>query len=90
MNFRVERGHLIPTTRTRIDKSKELEKDFKKVLDETKTSKDIVKISNHAQERMTQRGIRLQEQDMKLIGQGMDKLQEKGAKESLVLYKDMA
>ncbi len=39
---------------------------------------------------MTQRGIRLQEQDMKLIGQGMDKLQEKGAKESLVLYKDMA
>ena len=39
---------------------------------------------------MIQRGISLHEQDMKLISQGMDKLKEKGARESLVLYKDMA
>lgn len=90
MNFRVERGHLIPTTTTKVGKSIELEKDFKKVLDETKNTRSTIKISNHAEERMIQRGISLHEQDMKLISQGMDKLKEKGARESLVLYKDMA
>lgn len=97
MSFRIDRGHLVstPVTKskqsTNVDKSKIIDTGFKKVLDEaTKKGKDSINISGHARQRMIDRGISLQEQDMKLISQGMDKLEEKGANESLMLYKDMA
>lgn len=90
MSFRIERGHLIPTAVTNSSNIKKADGDFKKVLDGTLKSSQPVKISGHAQQRMVERGIRLQEQDMNLISQGMDKLVEKGSKESLMLYKDMA
>ena len=90
MSFRVERGHLIPTTNSKINNNIKIDTDFRKVLDDTTKTKSAVKISGHAEKRMIERGIRLQEQDMKLISQGMDRLQGKGAKASLMLYKDMA
>ncbi|MDR7869595.1 MAG: TIGR02530 family flagellar biosynthesis protein [Tissierellaceae bacterium] len=90
MSFRIERGHLLPTTPTKVNNHQNIGTDFKKVLDETTKTKNPIKISGHAQQRMIERGISLQEQDMNLISQGMDKLEEKGAKESLMLYKDMA
>lgn len=97
MSFKIERGHLVstpvtnPKKSTNVDKSKKTDTGFKKVLDETtRKGKDFINISGHARQRMIDRGISLQEQDMKLISQGMNKLEEKGANESLMLYKDMA
>ena len=90
MSFRIERGHLIPTAVTNRSNIKKDDVDFKKVLDGTLKSSEPVKVSGHAQQRMIERGIRLQEQDMNLISQGMDRLMKKGSKESLMLYKDMA
>ncbi|MGI6383462.1 MAG: TIGR02530 family flagellar biosynthesis protein [Tissierellaceae bacterium] len=91
MSFRIERGHLITNPiPTRKSEVKGLEGDFKKVLDKNLEASRPVKISRHAEERMVERGIGLHEQDLQLIREGMDKLDEKGAKESLMLYKDMA
>ena len=90
MSFRIDRSHLLPTQNTSINKGNNTNGDFKKVFDETLKANNPIKISGHAQQRMVERGIRLQEQDMNLISNGMDKLEEKGGKESLMLYKDMA
>lgn len=90
MSFRIDRRHLLPTQNTSINKGNNANGEFKKVLDETLKTNNSIKISGHAQQRMIERGIRLQEQDMNLISHGMDKLEEKGGKESLMLYKDMA
>lgn len=90
MTFRIDRRHLLPTQNTGVNKTNTTNADFKKVLDDTLKSNNSIKISGHAQQRMVERGIRLQEQDMNLISNGMDKLEAKGGKESLMLYKDMA
>src|SRR5207248_2667424 len=49
-----------------------------------------VKFSTHAQQRLQQRDITLDDQDMAKINQAVDRAQEKGAKESLILLDDMA
>lgn len=90
MDFRIKRSQQISTPIASKNASKNIGNDFKKLLDETIKTKDAIKFSGHAKERMAERGIRLYDQDMKLISQGMDKLSEKGASESLMLYKDMA
>lgn len=49
-----------------------------------------IKISAHANERLTSRNIRLSETDMKCINNAIDKMDNKGAKETLILYNDLA
>ncbi|MTI65717.1 MAG: flagellar protein [Firmicutes bacterium] len=49
-----------------------------------------VKISAHAQKRLNQRDLNLDNKDMKALEKAMDKAKNKGARESLLLYKDMA
>lgn len=90
MTFRIDRRHLLATQNTGVNKTKNTNTDFKKVLDDTLKTNNSIKISGHAQQRMVERGIRLQDKDMNLISNGMDKLEEKGGKDSLMLYKDMA
>lgn len=90
MNYRIDRRHLLPTQNPSVNKINDTNGDFKKVLDDTLKTSNSIKISGHAQQRMVERGIRLQEYDMNLISNGMDKLEEKGGKESLMIYKDMA
>ena len=90
MNFRIDRRHLLPTQNTDVNKTNNSNGDFRKVLDDTLKTSNPIKISGHAQQRMVERGIRLQEQDVNLISKGMDKLEEKGGRESLMIYKDMA
>lgn len=90
MTFRIEGGRIISSTISNVDLKKNSQLEFKKVLEESLRPKKDVKISGHAQKRMVERGIRLQENDLTRISQGMDKLEEKGGKESLMLYKDMA
>lgn len=49
-----------------------------------------LKISAHARQRMESRDINLNENDLKQISDAMDKAGSKGARSSLLLYKDMA
>lgn len=63
---------------------------FKDILDKQITSKESFVISSHAAERLRQRNISFNEADMKNINEGINKAEEKGAKESLILYKDTA
>jgi flagellar operon protein len=49
-----------------------------------------VKFSTHAQQRLSQRDIQLGDDDVAKINQAVDRAQQKGAKESLILLDDMA
>lgn len=51
--------------------------------------KDI-KISHHAQKRLEERGLQLASTDMESLQTAFDELQQKGSKDSLIFYKDMA
>lgn len=91
MSFRIERGQIASTPSGKTNTSKETSSiDFQKILQESINKNDNVKISAHAEQRMFERDIKLQEADMKLIKQAMNDLEKKGARESLMLYKDMA
>jgi flagellar operon protein len=49
-----------------------------------------VKFSTHAQQRLQQRDITLGEDDVAKINSAVDRAQEKGSKESLILLDDLA
>lgn len=61
---------------------------FKAILDKEIQPKDSFKISNHAAERI--KDIELDDGDMKKINEGINLAEEKGSKNSVLLYKDMA
>lgn len=91
MSFRIDRGQIITTPSNKTSNSKQASSvDFQRILQESISKNDNVKISAHAEQRMLERDIKLQEADMKLIKQAMNNLEQKGARESLMLYKDMA
>jgi flagellar operon protein len=58
---------------------------FQNILDQ-----QLVRFSHHAEQRLAQRGIRLDSEQLNRIGGAIDKAAAKGAKDSLVLYQDMA
>lgn len=62
-----------------------LEKSFEQVLEHK-----MVKFSHHAEQRLQQRGIRLQGEQLAKLESAIDKAAAKGAKDSLVLLQDMA
>ncbi|WP_035055025.1 TIGR02530 family flagellar biosynthesis protein [Carnobacterium pleistocenium] len=49
-----------------------------------------MKISNHAQKRMEERGIQLNQSDLTTIAGAVEELNQKGSKNSLIVYKEMA
>lgn len=63
---------------------------FEDILDKKINDNESFVISSHAAERLRQRNISFDETDMKSINEGINKAEEKGAKESLILYKDTA
>ncbi len=48
-----------------------------------------VSLSKHAEKRSEQRGIKLEGPELEKISSAVDKLEKKGAKEALVLYKQI-
>ncbi|KRL06062.1 flagellar protein [Liquorilactobacillus hordei] len=66
--------------------STENNENFSKILAQ---KQDQVKISKHARQRLSARNLDLQNSDLSHIGQAMNELNEKGSKDSLLLYKDM-
>jgi flagellar operon protein len=51
--------------------------------------KSEVIISKHAQRRMEYRNINLNQRDINALGDAMNKAESKGARESLLVYKDL-
>jgi flagellar operon protein len=64
--------------------------DFKNILKKEINEKEGFNISAHAAERLRSRSISLNEQDMKTINEGINKAEQKGCKNSVILYKDLA
>lgn len=58
---------------------------FQSILDSK-----VVKLSHHAQMRLEQRGIELQQAQWEQINGAVDKAAAKGAKDSLILMQDLA
>lgn len=50
---------------------------------------DVI-VSQHAKQRLEKRQIRLNEAELKQIGNAIDRVAAKGGRESLILYKDTA
>lgn len=63
--------------------------DFKQILDKQIKKEESFTISAHAAQRLNSRNITLDHGDMEKINQGINMASEKGAKESLILYKDV-
>lgn len=96
MSFRINHGYLQPLQeQVRPSKgNRRMEKShhsFQDILKQEigKSSGDI-KISSHASRRLAERNIILSHQDLKALSDAMDKVNNKGARESLMLYKDVA
>lgn len=49
-----------------------------------------IKISHHAQKRLDERGLNLEKNDMDTLETAFDELNQKGSKDSLIFFKDMA
>lgn len=52
-------------------------------------AKTDVHVSNHAKKRLVSRELDLQTEDYQQISQAMNELEQKGSKESLLIYKEM-
>lgn len=98
MGYRVINGQLFPVDKIlnnsyneNIKSSpKKTDLDFEKILDKSINKNENFSISNHAAARIKERNINFNEVDMKKINDGINKADEKGAKDCLILYKDVA
>lgn len=91
MSFRIERGQVNPSPSSRIKKRAGNDLKFQKIFDESLQKQDNkLNISAHARQRMRERNIKLEESDMNVLKDAMSDLEKRGARESLMLYKDMA
>lgn len=93
MGFKVINGKLYSvddfTTASPRDNKKTESADFRNILTKELNKSNSFVISNHAAERLRDRNISLNESDMNKINEGINKAGEKGANESLMLYKDL-
>jgi flagellar operon protein len=63
---------------------------FNQILDKHIKKEECFTISSHAAQRLNSRNIDFDDSDMKKINEGINIADSKGAKQSLILYKDMA
>ncbi|AAO36205.1 flagellar biosynthesis protein [Clostridium tetani] len=63
---------------------------FDDVLKKEINKEDTFVLSNHAHERLRERNIVLNQQDMKKVNEGINMGEKKGCKEIVILYKDIA
>ncbi|MFL0251628.1 TIGR02530 family flagellar biosynthesis protein [Clostridium neuense] len=97
MRYRVINGELFPVESISSGSNKHIKYNsaktnttFEKILDDNLNTCTGFNISKHAAERIKSRNIELNEADMKKINQGINDADEKGAKDCLILYKDVA
>ncbi len=89
MDNRIQRGNIF-TTPEKVQGNQAINNSFQDVLEAKIEEKEGVKLSSHAKKRLIERQIYLQKNDINKLTNAMEKLEEKGAKESLMIYKDMA
>lgn len=95
MGFRVINGKAYPVgnfeipNSKRVDKNQNLsEKSFESILNEiVSKQKESYTISKHAAERLNT--LNFTDEDMKAIGKGFEIAENKGSRNSLMLYKDV-
>ena len=91
MSFRIE-----STTNQQVENkpnpiNQKIDRSFQSFFNESlQTPSTEMKISNHAQKRMEERGIELNQSDLTSIEGAVEELNQKGSKNSLIVYKDMA
>jgi flagellar operon protein len=95
MGYRVVNGKLIsiePLATPKIKKNMQASEsnNFADILKKEVDKKQTFIISSHAAERLNSRNISLDEADMMKINEGINKADAKGARESLILYKNLA
>jgi len=106
MSFRVVNGKLYSTgnfteysnvglqnKRDKVNKEESFNNDksnFNKILDKQIKKEECFTISSHAAQRLNSRNIDFNDDDMKKVNEGINIADSKGAKQSLILYKDMA
>ncbi len=93
MSFRVEaaQNQIIENKSNPINQK--IDRKFSSFLTESlqkQTTATEMKISNHAQKRMEERDIQLNHSDLTTIEGAVEELNQKGSKNSLIIYKDMA
>ncbi len=91
MSFKIQNGQIIPSQGNYGKVEKGAKGDFERLyLESLQKTKETVKLSAHAQDRMDKRQITLNDEDMVKINDAVNTLEKKGARESLLLYKDAA
>lgn len=91
MSFRIESttNQLVENKPNPINQK--IDRSFQSFLKESlQTPSTEMKISNHAQKRMEERGIELNQSDLTSIEGAVEELNQKGSKNSLIVYKNMA
>ncbi|GAA0724145.1 TIGR02530 family flagellar biosynthesis protein [Clostridium malenominatum] len=63
---------------------------FEQVLKKEISKDNEVTISKHATQRLLERDIKITEEDMKKINDAIDGARQKGCREGVILYKDVA
>jgi len=100
MSYRVINGKLYSTAdfteysreglKNKENKANNEQSLFNKILDKQINKEECFTISSHAAQRLSTRNIDFNDDDMKKINTGINMAEGKGAKQSLILYKDMA
>jgi flagellar operon protein len=96
MSFKINNGYIQPLLepgQQKRDKNKihKNQNSFQNILEQQiQKSNGNIKVSSHANRRLSERNITLNDRDLQSLSKAMDKAKEKGAKESLMIYKDMA
>lgn len=95
MGFRVINGKAYPVGNFEIPNSKKIEnnnskneKSFESILNEIVSKQEDYTVSKHAAERLN--SLNFTVEDMQAIGRGFEMAENKGSKNSLMLYKDVA
>lgn len=95
MTYRINNRPILPyepidnSPKTESKTQKKPSISFKDILNNTLQDQSL-KISNHAQQRLQQRNVVLSAQDMNKLENAIKKAELKGAKESVLFYKDTA
>lgn len=93
MSFRVESASNQAVENRPNQINQKIDRTFSSFLTESlqkQTTSTEMKISHHAQKRMEERGIQLNQSDLTTIEDAVEELNQKGSKNSLIVYKDMA
>jgi flagellar operon protein len=94
MGYRVINGNIVPVEpigniSRKIEKKNE-KSSFNNILNKKININESFVISAHAFDRLKNRNITLNKDDMKAINEGINKANAKGCKDSVIFYKDTA